>query len=55
MEDVLWVRLEHKVTSQVFFVAVCYLPPVGSSRDVDIEERFQILCEQTQKFQAEVK
>ena len=53
MEDVLWVRFEHKVTSQVFFAAVCYLPPVGSGRDVDIEELFQILCEQMQKFQAE--
>ena len=53
MEDVMWVRFEHKESCQVFLVAVCYFPPVGSSRDVDIEECFQILSEQIQTFQLE--
>ena len=53
MEDVMWVRFEHNESRQVFLVAVCYFPPVGSSREVDIEERFQILSEQIQTFQLE--
>ena len=35
------------------FVAVCYVPPVGLSRDVDVAEHLLLLEEQTQKFQAE--
>ena len=35
-----------------FFVAVCYVPPVGSSREVDVAEHLLFLEEQTQKFQA---
>ena len=29
------------------FVAVCYVPPVGLSRDVDVAERLLLLEEQT--------
>ena len=37
----------------MFFVAVCYVPPVSSSRDVDVAERFLLLEEQIHRFQAE--
>ena len=53
VEDVLWVKFQHQKCGRVFFVAVCYVPPVGSSRDVDVSERLLLLEEQTQKFQAE--
>ena len=35
-----------------FCCRVCYVPPVGSSCDLDVAERL-VLEEQTQKFQAE--
>ena len=38
-------RLEHRETSHAVFIAVCYFPRAGSSRDVDTEERFQVLEE----------
>ncbi|MDA8001866.1 MAG: endonuclease/exonuclease/phosphatase family protein [Alphaproteobacteria bacterium] len=53
VEDVLWVKFENKKSHEMFFVAVCYFPPVGSSREVDTEERFQVLTEQIQRFQLE--
>ena len=37
LEDVMWVKLERKETSQAVFVAVCYFPPAGSSQGIDIE------------------
>ena len=45
----MWVRLEHRETSH----AVCFFPPVGSSRKVDTEERFQVLEEQVNHFKLE--
>ena len=53
LEDVMWVKLERKETSQAIFVAVCYFPPAGSSRDIDIEERFHVLREQVNQFKME--
>ena len=53
LEDVMWVKFQHQKSGCVFFVAVCYIPPVGSSRDVDVAERFLLLEEQIQRFQAE--
>ena len=50
LEDVMWVRLEHRETSHAVFIAVCYFPPTGSSREVDTEERFQVLEEQVNQF-----
>ena len=47
-EDVMWVKLVNKLTMEVLFVAVCYILPVGSSRDVDAEECFQVLSDQVQ-------
>ena len=37
----------------MFFVAVCYVPPISSSRDIDVAERLLVLEEQTQRFQTE--
>ena len=31
LEDVMWVRLEHRETSHAVFIEVCYFPPAGSS------------------------
>ena len=50
IEDVMWVKFENHEVNEVFFIAVCYIPPAGSSRDVDTEERFLMLSEQIQKF-----
>ena len=53
LEDVLWVKFQHQKSGCVAYVAVRYVPPVGSSGDVDVAEHFLLLEEQTQKFQAE--
>ena len=37
----------------MFFVAVCYIPPAGSSWDVDTEKHFLMLGEQIQSFRLE--
>ena len=52
-EDIMWMKFVNKQTMEVLFVAVCYIPPEGSSRDVDAEERFQMLSDQVQKYQSE--
>ena len=49
----MWVKFQQKQTSHVFFVAVCYLPPASSSRDVDIEERIHVLGDQVEQFKME--
>ena len=51
LEDVMWVTFQQQKGGHVFSVAVCYVPPVGSSRD--FAEQFLLLQEQTQKFPAE--
>ena len=53
LEDIMWVQLEHRETSHAVFIAVCYLLPAGSSREVDTEERFQVLEEQVNHFKME--
>ena len=52
-ENIMWVKFVNKQTMEVFFVAICYIPLVGSSRDVDAEERLQVLSDQVQKYQLE--
>ena len=37
MEDVIWLKLEHKQSGHKFTVCICYLPPEGSSRRCDGE------------------
>ena len=53
LEDVMWVKFQHQKSGCVVFVAVCYVPPVGLSQDVDVAECLLVLEEQTQKFQTE--
>ena len=50
IEDVMWSKFENHQMNEVHLVAVCYIPPAGSSRDVDTEERFLMLSEQNQSF-----
>ena len=52
-EDIMWVKFVNKQTMEVLFVAVCYIPPVGSSCDADAEECLQVLSDQVQKYQLE--
>ena len=47
------VKLEQNETSQVDFIGVCYFPPAGSSREIDIEAHFHVLGEQVVQFKAE--
>ena len=35
IDEILWVELVYKTTSEQFCICVCYLPPEGSSRNVD--------------------
>ena len=46
-------KLMQQKSGHVFFVAVCYVPPVGSSQDLDVAEWFLLLQEQPQKLSAE--
>ena len=49
----MWVKFQHQKSGCVVIIAVCYVPPVGLSRDVDGAEHLLVLEEQTKKFQAE--
>ena len=49
-EDIMWVKFVNKQTMEVIFVAVCYIPPEGSSCDVDAEECLQVLSDQVKKY-----
>lgn len=37
----------------MFFTAVCYVTPPGSSRDIDVAGHFLLLEEQTLQYRAE--
>ena len=45
----MWIKFQHKDSSHVFLM-VCYFPPIGSSRDVDVEELFPLIRNQVQSF-----
>ena len=47
----MWVKFQHKESRQSLYIAVCYFPPVGTSHDGYIEDRFQALSGQIQRFQ----
>ena len=51
IEDILWVKLVHKTTSEQFCICVCYLPPEGSSRNVDLRGFFDTLLSQIYVYQ----
>lgn len=50
MEDTLWVKLVHLRSQECLTVAVCYIPPLSSSRDVCAKEAFEAIGEQVQKY-----
>ena len=43
VEDILWLKLECSKTNSIVMLAVCYLPPMSSSRGVDVYERLSLL------------
>ena len=50
VEDILWLKLECSNRSCVVMFAVCYLPPMSSSRGVDVYERLSQLEEQVENY-----
>ena len=46
LEDIMWVKFQHWNSGCVVYVAVCYVPPIGSSQDVDVAEHLILLEEQ---------
>ena len=43
VDDILWLQLSHKITSECVNCCVCYLSPEGSSRQYDPHEFFNHL------------
>ena len=50
VEDILWVKLSSVVSELVLLLAVCYIPPISSGREVCNEERWLRLSEQVSKY-----
>ena len=50
VEDVLWVKLSNVASGVDMVLAVCYIPPISSGREVCLEERWQCLSEQVSKY-----
>ena len=50
VEDILWVKLSNVASSTDVVLAVCYIPPISSGREVCLEERWQCLSEQVSKY-----
>ena len=50
VEDVLWVQFSWGSEEQALVLAVCYVPPVSSSRGNSAEETLQALAEGIEKY-----
>ena len=50
VEDILWVKLSNVASGVDVVLAVCYIPPISSGREVRLEERWQCLSEQVSKY-----
>ena len=50
VEDILWVRLSNVASSVDVVLAVCYISPISSVREVCMEERKQCLSAQVSKY-----
>ena len=50
-EGILWIQFKGKENAEDFNVCVCYLPPEGSTRNVDAEEYFETLLSQVYCYQ----
>ena len=53
VEDILWVKFEHKLSLQCINVCVCYLSPDGSSHIVDPHEYVDKLLSQIYLYQSQ--
>ena len=53
VEGVLWVRMSKEQEEESLVLAVCYIPPESSSREVGVEEVLQSLGEQVAKFRSQ--
>jgi hypothetical protein len=49
-EGILWIKFTHKTSSDVFYSCVCYLPPVESTRDVNVNEFYDTLLCQIHRY-----
>ena len=52
VEGILWLRLSKERDEESLVLAVCYIPPESSSREVGVEEILQSLGEQVAKFRS---
>ena len=50
-ESILWIQFTCKTSHAKFNACVCYLPPTGSTRSVDIHEYFDNLLGQVYRYQ----
>ena len=53
-DGILWLQHKHKYSELCMFACVCYLPPNGSSRQVDVHDFFDSLLAGIYKFQNDV-
>ncbi len=51
VEDILWVKMTSKSEGAHLLICVCYLPPAGSSRVVDVSDYFDKLLTQVSQYQ----
>ena len=50
-EGILWINFKHILTGSSFNLCVCYLPPEGSSRYVNVDEFFDNLLTKVYQYQ----
>ena len=50
-EGILWVSFKHKTSSECFNICVCYLPPHGSSRYVNVHDFYDKLLTNIYEYQ----
>ena len=50
-EGILWINFKHILTGSSFNLCVCYLPPEGSSRSVNVDEFFDNLLTKVYQYQ----
>ena len=53
VEGVLWLRMSKVQEEESLVLAVCYIPPESSSREIGVEEVLQSLGEQVAKFRSQ--
>ena len=53
MEDVIWLKLKHRVSDDKLNICICYIPPDRSSRKCDAEAFFTDLMTKVYEYQNE--